>query len=333
MADVTPDPILQVASGFMAAKHLFVANEVGLFEQLAAGPATLDALAQRTGIPPRTLRVLADAMVALGFVEHQNDQYHNGPVAATFLGGRGPTDLRPFLRHWNQNSYPLWTELEEVVRTGRASSGPGRERRTDAQQRIASEGHAAVTAAAAHALATTYDFHRHRRVLDLGGGTGSYVMTICTQYRGLEAILYDLPRVAALARQRLAASPCAERIRIVEGDFFQDPIPEGCDAVLMANIVHTCSAERNIALLGRVRTGVPEGALLLLVDLWTDRTRTQPLTAALMAGEFLIGSGGEGNVYSEEDVRGWLQESGWRAVEHRPLAGPWSLIIADTAEA
>src|SRR5262249_3139203 len=116
MADVTPDPILQVASGFMAAKHLFVANEIRLFEQLAEGPATLDALAQRTGIPPRTLRILADAMVALGFVARQHDQYHNGPVVATFLGSRGPADLRPFLRHLNQNSYPMWTELEEVVR-------------------------------------------------------------------------------------------------------------------------------------------------------------------------------------------------------------------------
>jgi Dimerisation domain len=183
MADVTPDPILQVASGFRAAKYLFVANEVGLFEQLAAGPATLDALAQRTGIPSRTLRILADAMVALGFVEQQHDQYHNSPVAATFLGGRGPADLRPFLRYLNQQSYPMWMELEAVVRTGRASSGHVRERRTEAQQWIASEGHAAASAATAHALATTYDFRRHRRVLDLGGGTGSYVMAVCTQYR------------------------------------------------------------------------------------------------------------------------------------------------------
>jgi SAM-dependent methyltransferase len=333
MADVTPDPILQVASGFRAAKYLFVANEVGLFEQLAAGPATLDALAQRTGIPPRTLRILADAMVALGFVEQQHDQYHNSPVAATFLGGRGPADLRPFLRYLNQQSYPMWMELEAVVRTGRTSSGHVRERRTEAQQQMASEGHVAASAATAHALATTYDFRRHRRVLDLGGGTGSYVMAVCTQYRGLEAILYDIPRVAALARQRLAASPCAERIRIVEGNFFQDPIPDGCDAVIIANVVHVYSPERNMELLGRIRKRVPEGARLLLVDLWTDRTRTQPLAAALAAGEFLISSGGEGNVYSEEDVRGWLQESGWRAVEHKPLAGPRSLIIADTAEA
>ena len=62
--DVTPASIFRVTSGFMAAKHLFVANEVGLFEELAEGPATLDELAWRSGVPRRTRRILADAMVA-----------------------------------------------------------------------------------------------------------------------------------------------------------------------------------------------------------------------------------------------------------------------------
>ena len=51
MADLKPDPIFQVASGFLAAKHLFVAVEIGLFEKLAQGPATLEEMGQRTGIP------------------------------------------------------------------------------------------------------------------------------------------------------------------------------------------------------------------------------------------------------------------------------------------
>jgi len=62
--DVTPEPTFRVASRFMVAKHLFVANEVGLFEELAEGPATLDELAWRSGVRRRTLRILADAMVA-----------------------------------------------------------------------------------------------------------------------------------------------------------------------------------------------------------------------------------------------------------------------------
>src|SRR5689334_16521528 len=72
MTDVTPDLIFRVATGLIAAKHLFVANEVGLFVALADSPATLDDLAQRTGIPRRTLRILADAMVSFGFLERHD---------------------------------------------------------------------------------------------------------------------------------------------------------------------------------------------------------------------------------------------------------------------
>jgi hypothetical protein len=69
MAAVTPEPIIKVAMGFMAAKHLFVASEVGLFEALAAGPATIEELASRTGVPSRTIAIAAAAMVSLGLIE------------------------------------------------------------------------------------------------------------------------------------------------------------------------------------------------------------------------------------------------------------------------
>ena len=75
LSSVTPDPIIQLAMGYMASKHLFVANEIGLFQHLAAGPATLDELAQQTGVPRRTVRISADAMVALSLVEWHGDQY------------------------------------------------------------------------------------------------------------------------------------------------------------------------------------------------------------------------------------------------------------------
>jgi hypothetical protein len=45
MPAITPEPILKVALGFMAAKYLFAASEIGLFEALARGPANLEELA------------------------------------------------------------------------------------------------------------------------------------------------------------------------------------------------------------------------------------------------------------------------------------------------
>src|SRR5882762_4333344 len=98
MAEVTPDPIMRIAMGFMAAKHLFIASEIGVFEKLAAAPTTLDELAAKSGIPRRTLRISADAMVSLGLLECEEGRYRNSAAAAAFLGGRAGQDLRPMMR-------------------------------------------------------------------------------------------------------------------------------------------------------------------------------------------------------------------------------------------
>ena len=122
MNNVTPEPIMRIAMGFMAAKHLFTASAIGLFEALAAGPASLEEIAQKTDVPFRTLGIIAAAMVSLGLIERQGDRFQNGEVAGAFLAGAGGPDMRPMLRFWNHISYPTWEKLEEAVRTGQGQA-------------------------------------------------------------------------------------------------------------------------------------------------------------------------------------------------------------------
>jgi ubiquinone/menaquinone biosynthesis C-methylase UbiE len=327
MAEITPEPIFKVASGFMAAKHLFIANEIGLFDQLAGGPASLDDLARRTDVARARVRIIADAMVSLGFLERDGDAYRNSPVAAAFLCDGTTADMRPFLRFWNHLSYPMWTKLEDAVRTGEAQTTLNL---SDDLQRIFSEGVEAIQAVPSQALPAAYDFTRHNRMLDIGGGTGSWLSAVLDRYGDLEGTLFELPSAAAVARRNLSAVGSAERLEVVDGDFFTDTLPEGHDVVLVANVMHLFSPESNQALLRSARQSVPDGARLLLADFWTDETHTDPPFAALMAAEFLMFTG-EGDVYSEQEARAWLEETGWQTLEHKPLAGPQSLIVAETA--
>ena len=156
-----PETIFDLVRGFMISKHLFVANEIGLFTALAEGPATLEQLAEKIGVPARTLRIVADAVVGLGLLKRDEDSYRNGPAADACLSGRGPMNMGPLLRFANAISYPLWLGLEQAVRTGE----PARGELSEEQQKIFSEGVEAATAGAAHALANTYDFTDHSRLL------------------------------------------------------------------------------------------------------------------------------------------------------------------------
>ena len=272
MAEITPDPIMRIAMGFMAAKHLFVASEIGLFTGLAQGPATLDELAARCGIPRRTAGISVDAMVTLGILERDGERYRNGEIAGAFLAGRPGPDLRPLLRFWDRISYPGWLALEGAVRTG---AGQSKFSQFDAEeQQIFSAGVEAFTAATAAALAANYDFSRHRQLLDIGGGTGSFLLAILRRHVALRGTLFELPGACAVACRRLAGAPEGSRIDVVEGNLVSDPLPPGHDVLLVANTVHVLSAAHNLEMLRKLRGAAVPGTHLLLVDLWTRATRS-----------------------------------------------------------
>jgi ubiquinone/menaquinone biosynthesis C-methylase UbiE len=326
MTAVTPEPIIKVATGFMAAKHLFVASEVGLFEALAAGPATIEELASRTGVPARTIGITAAAMVSLGLIEQDENRYQNSEPAAAFLAGKLGPDLRPMLRFFDQISYPTWQKLAEAVQTGNGQAQFGKFDKR--QQEIFSADVESFSGPGAAALATNYDFGQHRKVLDVAGGTGSFLVAVLKHHANLRGTLFELPGPCAVARQKLANLPEGSRIDVVEGDVFRDPLPANHDALIVANTAHVFSVPHNLELMRKMRAGVQPGARLLLVDLWTDPTHSHPSAAALMSGEFLV-MAGEGQAYSEQEAEHWMRETGWRKLERKALAGATSLILAE----
>jgi hypothetical protein len=230
------------------------------------------------------------------------------------------------LRFWNRISYPGWLALEDAVRAGAGQAKFGEF--SAEEQQIFSAGVEAFSAATAASLAANYDFSRHRRLLDIGGGTGSFLLAVLRRHPALRGTLFELPGACDVARRRLAGEPEGVRIDVVEGDLVSDPLPPGHDVLLLANTVHVLSAVHNLDLLRKLRVQASPGTHLLLVDLWMDSGHTQPPAAPLMSGEFLIISG-EGQTYAEDDAEAWLHETGWRKAEWRPLGGPHSVIVAE----
>ena len=328
MPDNSPDAIMRIATGFMASKHLFTASEIGLFEKLGGGPLTLGELASACALPAHTVGISVDAMVSLGLIERAGDRYRNSAAAAAFQSGGPGRDQRPMLRVFDRISYGLWAGLEQAVRAGAGQSQFGRF--SDEQQASYSAGVEAITQGSANALADAYDLSGHQRVLDVGGGTGSLLIALLRRHPMLLGTLFDLPGACAVARERLARTPEGERVTVVEGDILKDALPGGHDVITVASTVHVLSEAANLDLLRAIRRTAAPGARLLLVDLWLDAGRGGPPRAAMMSGEFLVMSG-EGRSYSEAEADAWLQATGWRKLERRPLVADSSVIIAEPA--
>jgi SAM-dependent methyltransferase len=318
--------LFELGMGFMSSKMLFVANEIGIFPALSEGSADLESLSKRLGIPRRTLRMVADAQVALGLLELDDEnRYRNGPVAATLLAGDGPADARPMLRFWDQISYHAWSDLERIVRT---DSPPVLHELDAERQKIFSEGVAAATAAPAAAICEVYDFSGHTRVLDVGGGTGSILEMVLANHPHLRGTLVDAPEVTEISGELLTHSDVADRASVVSANILTDPLPAGHDVVLLSHVIHYFDPAGNVKLAEQIRAAVEPGAKLVVLDFWTNPTHTAPLTAVLMAGQFVTGMSGD--VFSEQEMIGWLDQSGWRYLESVTLPGlADSLIVAE----
>src|SRR5262245_46618868 len=89
--EVTPDRILQLGLGFWGPKALLSAVELGVFTDLAKGPAGLDELTARLGLHQRSARDFLDALVALGVLDRHGELYANTPETDHFLDRAKPS--------------------------------------------------------------------------------------------------------------------------------------------------------------------------------------------------------------------------------------------------
>jgi hypothetical protein len=119
----TPDHILQTGLAFWSSKTLLSAVEMEIFTELAKHPGDLTTLQGRLGLHPRGARDFLDALVALGFLQRDDDGiYHNTPETELFLDKSKPSYIGGILEMANHRLYPFWGSLTAAVRTGESQN-------------------------------------------------------------------------------------------------------------------------------------------------------------------------------------------------------------------
>ena len=116
--EVTPDNIMQLGFGFWGSKTLLSAIELGVFTELAKGPQDCESLRTRLDLHPRSARDFFDALVSLGMLERNNDQYANTPETDLFLDRDKPSYVGGMLEMCNARLYGFWGNLTTGLKTG-----------------------------------------------------------------------------------------------------------------------------------------------------------------------------------------------------------------------
>ncbi len=329
----TPERILQTGLAFWASKTLLSAIELGVFSELSRGPERFDAISGRLGLHPRSARDFLDALVALGFLTRNGDHYANTPETDLFLDRKKPSYVGGILEMANHRLYPFWGHLTEALRTGAPQNelrtgGPGLFETLYGDPARLKQFLAAMTGishAANLTIARAFPWANHRSFTDVGTAQGDLAVQIALANPHLRGVGFDLPEVAPVFEEYVAAVGVADRLTFQPGDFFKHELPK-TDVVLMGHILHDWDLSTKKMLVKKAFDAIPAGGALIVYEAIIDDDRSKNAFGLMMSLNMLIETPG-GFDYTGTDCAGWMREAGFSATRVEQLVGPDSMVI------
>jgi demethylspheroidene O-methyltransferase len=289
--------VFDLAAGFVYSQVLLACVQLDAFRILAGGPLGVAAFAHRTGLGLDAARRLLEAAASLRLLESRGpDRYGLGPLGAAILGNPG---IVAMVRHHPM----LYSDLRDPVALLRGDAEPTQLSRywpyaTAASPSSVSTAEvneytqlmsASQTLISEEVLAA-YDFGRHRCLLDVGGGDGTFAAAVAARHDALHLQLFDLPAVAAQAQQRFEAARLASRARAIGGDFLRDPLPQGADVVSLVRVLHDHDDERVLAVLRAIRRILPDEGTLVIAEPLAETAGAETVGGAYF-GFYLLAMG------------------------------------------
>ena len=258
--------LFDLTAGFVYSQIAHAAVTSGLLERLAEGPMATEAVQAAVDLDRDGALRLLRAAAALKLAEPAGeDRWALAVEGAALLGAPGVTAM---IRHHALLYADLADPMALLRRGGGggalaaywtyAEGGPPDAEQAEAYSRLMSDSQAMVAAQVLDA----YPIARHRRLLDVGGGEGTFLRAVADRAPGVARTLFDLPAVAERARVRFAAEGLT--LDAVGGDMFRDPLPVGADAISLIRVLHDHDDGPALALLGAAHAALPSGGTLLI---------------------------------------------------------------------
>ena len=318
-----PDPsaIVRLSTAYWDSQTLLTANRIGLFDFLADGARSAEEVAEALKLDPRSSGLFLRACVGLGLLTEEASRFANASVAAVFLTKRSPAFMGNAIRYSDQ-LYATWGCLEDALRSGKpALAAEAYLGDNPVRTRTFVQAMHERALGVARALVGILDLQGRRSMLDVGGGPGTYSVLLTERFPGLSAEVLELPGVAAVARELVAAAGASDRVTLRDGDYHSSDFGSGKDVVLMSGMFHRETEHACRGLIARSAACLEPGGLLVVSDVFTDRGGSQPTFAAMFGLNMML-TAPDGGVHADAAVQGWMADSGFRELRVVPLPPP-----------
>ncbi|MGQ9655757.1 MAG: methyltransferase [Thermodesulfobacteriota bacterium] len=305
-----PKRVMEAARAFQVSRLILTAAELDLFTMLQEVPRSSAQVSDATGLDKRALDVILHALVALELLEERDGGFVTPRGLFTILSSRSEESIIPALRHL-ASLWRRWGDLTGVVRRGSPETVSSWEERPAPEREAFIRAMHVMGRELAPQVISCIALEGVRRVLDVGGASGTYAIEFLRASSDLSVTLFDLPSVIPMAKERLTQCGLSGRVELVAGDFERDPLPPGHDMAFLSAVIHQNDRDQNRALFRKVRDALVPGGRIVIRDHVMESSRNAPVAGALFAVNMLVSTKG-GSTYTFEEIREDLELSGFQ---------------------
>jgi O-methyltransferase domain/Dimerisation domain len=318
---------------------IVAADDAGVFVALAEHPATIEELAARLDFDVRATGILMRLLGSLGLLVMRDERFQLTDQARQYLVKSSPYYwghmMRVAVSEWHRD-----TAFAKLKARGSASAagpqgtpeptGSGRPADGWAAGEIAI-GQAKAIAASMHShslpaaigAARNYDFTGVDRILDVGGGSGCFMIAFAQAHPKVKATILELPSMCEAAATYIEAGAVGSSVDTTAINMFRDPWPEGYDALFFSNIWHDWNFRTCAWLAERAYEALPRGGRIMLHEMLLDDDGVAPATTAAFSMLMLLATQGQQFTFSE--IKRLLEQAGFRDIETQQTAGYYSM--------
>ena len=324
-----PGLIHQLALAYRSSAVFFTASDLGVFTHIANGARTAADIAARCGAAAEPLRMVLETCADVGLLARDGDGFKNTPTTETFLVKGGRAYLGDSLKY-ARDLYPAWGALTDLVKTGHPTMPPetilGDDKaKTRAFVMAMHERAKGIGSVLPHNV----NLAGRKKLIDIGGGPGTYSVELCRQTPGLTATVLDRPGVLEVTRELVDAAGFADRVTLLPGDYLVTPFGSGYDAALLSGMMHRETPENVNLLLRKTFEAMVPGGQIMVSDVFfdDDRKNTPPFTTSFAINMMLTSD--HGSAHAKTEMARWMEANGFRSItmNEMPRPNPHTLIL------
>jgi hypothetical protein len=283
--------------GYRAARVLHVANNMGIFTILSERNMSSEQISEKCQTKPELTEKLLIACTAMGLLEKDGGLYENSELAKKYLVRGGKLYQGDIIAH-SAFVWDFWSDLDNEIRLEDRHKG---EQADEHRNFIMGMNNIAV-AGRTQMFVDNIELSDRGKLLDVGGGPGSYSIAACKRYPQLKAVVFDLPETVSITKQIIADEGMEDRVTVQEANWETDNFGKDNDVVLLSNVLHGPGSNAELKL-RKSYTSMESGGLLVVQDFLLNDEKSSPLIPALF--NIMVGT------YSVADLLSLIEKAGF----------------------